>query len=431
MHPFNFLNYICQNLKLIFYYINSKIYICILFKAFKYQIFPTKEQIVLIEKHFGCCRFIYNWGLERKISLYQTEKKNIGWAALQSEMVNVIKKQSETAWLTEVYSQSLQSSLTNLDMAFTRFFREKNGFPKFKSKHKKQSYQYPQGVKVNFKEGLIFLPKLKQVRICFSRTFEGMVKTTTVSRSATGKYYVSILVDNRKDLPEKKPINIETAVGIDLGIKDFAVLSTGEKFDNPKFLKKRIERLKFQQRRASRKVKGSNNRKKSNQKIAKIHERITNLRRNNLHQISTKLIKENQFDTYCIENLNVAGMLKNHNLAQAISDVSWNEFTTMLKYKAEWSGKNVITIGRFEPSSKLCSCGILNNALTLKDRTWTCENCGVTHDRDILAANNIKRMAFHPKNKIGDGTPRINACGDEAIVSSKKQESYNEIRNTQ
>ena len=389
-------------------------------KAYKYQLYPTNEQVTLIEKHFGCCRWVYNYALDMKIKAYQVDGKSISRFDIQRNLP-ILKKEVATEWLSEVQAQALQASLEHLDKAYTKFFRDKKGFPKFKSKHHKQSYQYPQGVKTFFDTSKIFLPKLGRVDICYSRTFEGKIKTCTVSRSATRKYYVSILVDDGKELPLKAPLNMDRAVGIDLGLKDFAILSNGDKFDNPRFLKKSLKKLALHQRRASKKVKGSNNRKKANYKVAKIHERVTNLRRNYLHQATTKIIKENQFDTYCVENLNVAGMMKNRKLARSIADVSWSEFIRMLTYKAEWNGKNILTIGRFEPSSKTCTCGEVNKNLTLKDRFWTCASCNTTHDRDILAANNIKKFAFHPNNKIGDGSLRINVCGVASLEAAVKQ----------
>jgi putative transposase len=391
-------------------------------KAYKYQIFPNNEQKTLIVKHFGCCRYVYNMGLAQKIEAYQTEKKSISRFDIQKQLP-ILKRTDGTEWLAEVQAQSLQASLEHLDKAYTRFFREKKGFPKFKSKHKKQSYQYPQGVKVNFETNKIFLPKIKEVDICLSRTFEGQIKTVTVSQSPTKKYYVSILVDNALALPPKPQLNESRAVGIDLGVKHFATLSDGTKIDNPKFLKNNLDRLRMLQRKASKKVKGSNNRKKANFKIAKQHEKITNLRNNFLHQITAKLIKDNQFDTFCIEDLNIAGMVKNHHLAQSISDASWGKFVEFLTYKSEWYGRNILTIGRFEPSSRLCRCGQLNKDLTLSDRVWTCKSCNTTHDRDILAANNIRHFAFNKQNTIPVGRPGINACRDEGLLSSMKQET--------
>ncbi len=391
-----------------------------MFKAYKYRIYPSKEQETLILKHFGCARWVYNYGLNLKIETYAKDKKAISRFDIQAQLP-ILKKQEETEWLSEVYASSLQYSLENLDKAFTRFFKEKKGFPKFKSKYdNRQSYSYPADVKADFKEGLVFLPKLKWVKCIFPRQFEGQIKTCTVSKTPTGKYFVSILVDNKIELPELKPVNQDTTIGIDTGIKTFATLSNGKTYDNPKFLRNSLVRLKVLQRRASRKIKGSNNRKKANKKVAVIHEKITNQRLDYIHKVTSELTKENQFSAICIEDLNVKGMMSNHKLAQAISDVSLGKFYEILKYKCEWKGINLLQIGRFEASSKACSvCGTINKDLTLADRSWTCV-CGVQHDRDLNAAINIKNWGLHPKNS------RAGCSGEPVelptIVGAEKQE---------
>jgi putative transposase len=379
-------------------------------KSFKYRLYPNKEQAVLLEKHFGCARFVYNWGLERKIEAYKKNKTSLSCFDLIKELTDY-KKQEEFEWLNTVYSQALQASLRNLDNAYTRFFREKKGFPKFKSKHSsKKSYQLPQGAKVDFEGGKIFIPKLKWTNVEFSRKFKGTIKTTTVSKTPTGKFYVSILVEDEKEAPKKKKLNRNKAIGLDLGIKSFAVTSDGEVIENPKTLKRSLGRLKVLQRRASKKTKGSNNRRKSNFKVALLHEKITNKRNDFLHKLSTKLVRENQ--TICLENLNVQGMVKNHRLAQAIQDCSWSRFVSMLEYKAEWSGVNILKIGTFEPSSKMCHvCGHINKELTLKDREWTCSSCQSVLDRDTNASKNILDFAFHKQNKLYRAGQARWACG--------------------
>ena len=367
-------------------------------KAYKYRIYPNVSQEVLLNKHFGSTRFIYNWALDKKIKIYETDKKSISRFELQKEIVT-LKSTKETEWLKEINSQSLQESLIHLDKAFTRFFREKKGFPKFKSKHNKQSFSCPQNIKVNFETNKVTLPKIGEIKTVFSREFKGKIKTCTISKTTTNKFFISILVDNSEELPNKVKIKEETTIGIDLGIKDFAVLSNGEKIENPKFLRREEKRLKFLQKRASKKQKGSKNRKKANLKVAKLHEKIKNRREDFLHKITTKLIRENQ--TICLEDLNVKGMMQNHTLAKSIAEVSWNKFNTYLNYKAKWYGKNIVYIGRFDASSKICNnCGNVNRELTLNNRHWKCKQCSVEHDRDINASINIKKFGLQGQNLI-------------------------------
>jgi putative transposase len=226
-----------------------------------------------------------------------------------------------------------------------------------------------------------------------------------VSKTPTGKVFASVLVETVDVIPAKVSLVKSTAVGIDVGLKDFATLSTGEVIANPRFLKKSLKKLNRLSRQHSKKVKGSANRNKSRIRLARQHEKINNQRTDFLHKISTRIIRENQ--TVCVENLNISGMMKNHKLARAIADVSWGSFVSMLEYKCDWQGKNLVRIGRYEPSSKLCTCGTINHSLILKDRVWTCGSCGTTHDRDLLAANNIVRFAFVKQNLLGLDRPEI------------------------
>jgi putative transposase len=315
-----------------------------------------------------------------------------------------LKNAAETAWLKEVNSQSLQAALANLDMAYTRFFREKKGFPKFKSKHHRQSFQVPQFGVVG--KDFIQIPKVGKIKASISREIFGSAKTITISRTCTGKYFASVLFDDGLGIPEKIPVTESGTIGVDLGIKDFAVLSNGERVPNPKNTKVSANKLRRSQRRLSRRIKGSNNRNKQRKIVARIHEQVANRRKDFLHKLTTRLVRDNQTDTFAIEDLAVNNMVKNRRLARSISDAGWGEFRRQLEYKAERAGKNVLVIGRFEPSSKACSCGKINAGLKLSDRVWTCE-CGQTHDRDLLAAQNIKRFALHPQNLIGRVTPKF------------------------
>lgn len=368
-------------------------------KSFVYRLYPNKEQEILLAKHFGCNRFIYNWALNLRKESYEQSGKTISKFEL-NKMVTQLAKKEEYSWLQEVLSQSLQQSIQNLDTAYIKFFKEKTGFPKFKSKKThRHSYRIPQNVKIDFENHKVFLPKIKWVNIRVDREFEGLIKSATVKQLPSGKYFVSILVEDGKDYQTKKQIVHANAVGIDLGIKDFAILSDGTKIENPKFLRTKEQRLKVLQKRLSRKQKGSNNRNKQRIKVAKLHEKISNERKDFLQKLTTKLVKESQFDTFCLENLNVSGMMRNHKLAKSIAEVSWYQFIEMLKYKCEWYGKNLVQIGQFEPSTKTCShCGYKNTELTLKDREWICPVCNTYHDRDINAAINIKNFALSEAN---------------------------------
>ena len=367
-------------------------------KTYEYRIYPNKEQAILIAKHFGCTRFVYNKALALKISLYEKEKKTISKFELNKEITKW-KKEETTCWLKEVQAQSLQQAMTDLDSAFIRFFREKKGFPKFKSKHTyRYSYRSPQGNKINFENKKIFLPKIGWIKTRIDRTFVGEIHSVTLKQVPSGKYFVSVLIKDETENKFLRPIKEETTIGIDLGIKDFAVLSTGEKIPNPRALKENLKKLQVLQHRMSRKAKGSNNRNKARIKVAKQYEKVTNIRKDFLHKLSSRLTNESQVDTICLETLNISGMMKNHRLAQAMGDVSWYSFIQMLTYKAERNGVNILRIGQFEPSSKTCTCGYINKNLTLRDRNWICPNCGTHHDRDILAANNIKRIALADLN---------------------------------
>lgn len=366
-------------------------------RAYKFRLYPTAKQIVLIKKHIGSCRYIYNWALAEKIQTYEQTKKSISQFDLNKKITQL---KEEKPWLGEVNSQSLQGMTRNLESAFTKFFREKTGFPKFKSKKNPiQSFPVPQHYEVDFENQTIKLPKIGKVRSVIHGYFEGTLKVATISKTCTHKYFISIVFDDGKEAPVKQAFSENTAIGLDVGIKDFAVLSDGTKVENPKYLKTSMQTLKVLQRQVSRKVKGSNRRKKAIKRLAKLHEKVTNQRNDFQHKLSSKLICENQ--AIGLETLNVNGMVKNHKLAQAIADASWSSFVDKLEYKAEWFGKTILRIGRFEPSSKLCNvCGFYNSDLTLKIRDWCCPICGTNHDRDINAAVNIKKFALQDQNLV-------------------------------
>jgi putative transposase len=367
-------------------------------KAYKYRMYPTKEQQKQFFQHFGACRFIYNWALEQKIKTYEQDEKSVSRFTLNTKITEL---KAEHEWLKDINSQSLQGSTLNLENAFTKFFREKKGFPHFKSKKNPvQSFSVPQYYKVDFENNKVKLPKIGWVKTMLHRGYNGIEKTATISRTPTGKFYISLLIDDRQEAPAKSAFDEKTTVGIDVGIKDFAVLSNGEKIENPKYLQQSLIRLAVLQKRLSKKQKGSNNKTKARLAVSKLHEKISNKRNDFQHKVSSKLISENQ--AVALETLNVSGMLKNHCLAQRIADAAWSSFVTKLEYKAEWYGKTVLRIGRFEPSTKICNiCGYYNEELTLKDREWKCPNCKTNHDRDINAAINIKKFALDKQNLIG------------------------------
>ena len=391
------------------------------YRAYKYRLYPNEEQKVLIAKHIGSCRFIYNYALAKKVKAFQADKTNLSRFDIQADLPNM-KKSDEYCWLKEVNSLSLQASLANLDSAYTRFFREHKGFPRFKSKKdSKQSFSIPQNTKVDFENGRIFIPKFKSgIKAILHRTFDGIVKTSTITRTSTGKYFISILVEVDEPDVSMKPICENKAVGIDLGIKTFAVLSDGTEIPNPKHLKQSLDKVKKLQRSLSHKTKGSKNRDKARRKLALAHEQVTNRRNDFLHKVTSYLVSN--YDTICLEDLNVKGMVKNHHLAQALEDIAIGTFNTLLEYKAKERGVNILRIGRFEPSSKMCTCGYINHNLTLAMREWTCPECGSIHDRDFLAANNIKRFAFRNINTVG--TTEIYACGDMSEVTCAAHEAH-------
>ena len=364
-------------------------------RAYKYRIYPTDEQKVLLAKTFGCCRFVYNWALNLKIEAYREGKESITYKEVQDRMVNELKR--ENNWLSEVNSQSLLVSIRNLETAYKNFFRDTHaiGFPRFKSRKSRQSFQCPQHCSVDFGKGAISIPKAKDIPSVLHRRFEGKIKTVTVSMTPSGKYFASVLVDtNLQELPHvEKEAN--TTIGIDLGIKSLAVCSNGRTFDNPKNLQKSLARLKLLQKRLSRKQKGSSNRGKARIKVARLQEHIANSRKDNLHKITHALTHDSQVRTICMEDLNVRGMQRNHHLAQSVSDASFGMFLTLIEYKCKWYGVNLVKIDRFAPSSKTCcKCGYVYKGLKLGERSWICPECGTRHDRDFNAACNIKEFGL-------------------------------------
>jgi putative transposase len=361
--------------------------------TYKFRLDPNQEQQTLLNKHFGSVRWTYNYFLNQRKTEYLNNKKSLNYYDQAAELTQ-IKKVNE--WLKEINSQTLQYSLKCLDMAYQGFFNKRTKFPNFKSKRNKNSFTIPQNVRYDGTK--LIVPKfLDGIEMIMERQIKGIIKHCNISKTPTGKYFVSILTEL-----EYQPVSkTNQSVGIDLGIKDFLVLSNGTKIKNHRFLKHYERILAENQKYLSRKTNQSNRYEKQRLKVARIHEKITNSRMDLIHKTTTSLIK--QFDTIYLEDLNVKGMMKNHKLAKAIGDVSWGKFIDVLEYKANWNDKQVIHIDRFFPSSKTCSkCGWINNQLTLKDRNWTCPECNSVHDRDFNAAINILNEGY--RKNISDGT---------------------------
>lgn len=382
-----------------------------IYKAYKFRIYPTKIQFDFLNKQFGAVRFIYNYFLNQRDTQFKETGKSDNYYA-QTKALKLMKGQEEFKWLKEINSQTCQQALQCLDAAYLKFFRKETAFPRFKKKKNCQSFCVPQHFKI-LEKGII-IPKLKsQIKCKFYREIIGEVKSLTISKTLTEKYFVSILVEQKNEYKQTS----EGKIGIDLGIKDFVTLSDGTKYSFS--VSKKTEKLKKLQHYYSKKQKGSKRKEKLRLRIARLNEKIANSRRDFQHKLSTKLT--NEYQTICLETLRVKNMMKNHKLARAIGETSWYSFVNMLQYKGKWKGCDIIQIDQFYPSSKTCSvCNWKKEDLKLSERSWICPNCGTEHNRDINAAKNILTYGLSLKS-ISSGTEDYKRR--EVKKSLKKTES--------
>lgn len=388
-------------------------------KSYRYRLYPNENQKQIMAKTFGCCRFVYNWGLSERQKAYKEEKKKLSTYSLIKRLTE-LKKQYP--FLCEVNAQALQFALRNLDNAFTLFFNKEKGFPKFKNKKSPQKFQNPQDSKVDFVNSTISVLKLQRIPAVLHRQFTGVVKTITIHHTPSGKYFASVLVDDGQ--PERGCTlpHPDTTIGVDLGLHTLAVCSDGRMFPSVASLEKKQERLKLLQRRMDKKKKGSSNRNKARLKVARMHEHIANIRRDNIHKITYALTHENQVGTICVETLNVQGMKKVKHLANSLNNASFGLFQYILEYKCRWNGINFIKIPSYIPTSKRCGrCGHINKKLTLDHRCWTCPVCGELHDRDLNAACNIKEFGLKAlPSERGNVKPVESATVDDRSKDPKK-----------
>ena len=355
-------------------------------RGYKFSLSPTVAQSEMIEKHFGCARFVYNWGLNKKIETYKTSGASASAWDLLKELTQ-LKKTEEYSWLSSYPCQITQTSMRLLENAFNKYISKKANRPTFKKKKNELSCQYSQKVRVEGNK--VRIPKIGWIRYRKSREILGDIKLVTISKTKTGKYYVSIQCDTHEQKLTKREIRPETSVGIDLGVKYFAVTSDGEVFENQKYIRSKLARLRVEHRKLQRCKNNSKRKQKQRVKVAMLYEKIVNQRCDYLHKFTTNIV--GKYDTIVMEDLSISNMVKNHNLSSVLLESGLGECNRMFEYKCDWYGKNFIKIGRFEPSSKRChECGHINKDLRLRDREWVCPNCGAKIDRDFNAALNIR-----------------------------------------
>ena len=383
-------------------------------KVVKVRIYPSQPQTVSLAQAFGTTRWVWNHFLAWTNQTYKKTGKGIAKYDMIKQLPK-LKKQEETEWLKQTYSQSLQSVCLNLSRAFVNFFEKRAKYPRFKSKFGKQSLIYPQNVRLA--DHKIYFPKLDWIDAVIHRPIDGAIRTVTITKNCSEQYYASIMFEDGKEKP--KPSAEGKAIGIDLGLTHFAITSDSSKFDNPRWLKKHQRNLKVKQQQLSRKQKGSNNRHKSRRLVAKVHNKINRCREDFHHKLSRRIVNENQ--VIVLENLAIKNMVKNHCLSKAISQVGWGQFCTMLKYKAEQEGKIYLEVDRFFPSSKTCNvCLNQVSSLALEVRTWTCSSCKTTHDRDINAAISLRDEGLR---LLASGTGATAYCPDVRPSSGGRKKS--------
>lgn len=402
--------------------------------AYKFRLYPTEQQKILLAKHFGCVRFIYNWALKFNQAHYAQTKKYKNYLQINRDG-DLVKLKEENDWLYEVNSQSLISSIGHLDWAFNRFFKGLGGYPNIKRKETtKKSFEVPQHFKIDFKKHAISIPKFARknmLRCEIHRrvNMKGFIKfgTATISQDNVGEYWVSFIVHRKEELP--KPLNSNkisenNSLGFDFGLKHFLTLSDGRVIDNPQYFRRMLDKLAFEQRKLSKKTKGSKNKERQRIKVAKVHQKIANQRKDFLNKLSTELVKESQFDCFCFEDLNLQGMKKLW--GRKTSDLSYYSFQQMMSYKSARAGKIAMKIGRFEASSQICHCCGHKQKMSLDVRVYECPDCGMIMDRDLNAAINIRNFALKNLLNNTDGTSGINACG----VGSSGECDANRVRET-
>lgn len=358
----------------------------LMLSATKIRIYPDALQADKLAKAFGCARWYWNNSLAETQRIYQETGKGLGQYALNARLPGL---KQELPWLAETHSQVLQSVSLHMSRAFVNFFERRAKYPRFKSKHGKQSIQYPQGVKI-VDDRKLFLPKIGHIKAIVHRQIVGSIKTVTVSKDRDGRYFASILTEDSSSIPEA---SMEGKIlGVDVGLTHLAITSDGSKFANPRHVLRAEKNLSRKQQKLSRKEKGSNGRAQARVLVARAHSKVANARKDYLHKVSRRLVDENQ--VIAVEDLHVKGMMQNHCLAKHIGDAGWGMLANMLKYKAARAGKGFIEVNRFFASSKTCSCCLHQQAgMPLNIRTWTCDQCGTRHDRDINAAQNIRNEA--------------------------------------
>jgi putative transposase len=380
-------------------------------RGFQYRFYPSPEQKVSLARTFGCARFVFNWALNLRSTAWRERQERINYRQTSAALTE-LKRQPEAAWLNEVSCVPVQQSLRHLQIAFVNFWQNRAAYPNFKKRDDKQSAEFTRSG-FQWQDGEVTLAKIGKLKIRWSRRFSADPTMVHVSRTPAGRYYVSFRVD--------EPIGVipdaSSQIGIDLGLTAFAVFSDGSKHEAPRPLRRKMAQLKRAQKALSRKKKGSANRRKARLRVAKVHQKISDIRRDDLHKLTSRLVRENQ--TIAIEDLNVRGMMANHCLAGAIGDSGWSEFARQLEYKCSWHGRTLVRIDRWCPSSKTCSaCGAVVDSLPLDVRFWSCPACGIGHDRDVNAARNILAAGL-----------AVIACGDSVRPEPVKTGKGSRLRN--